>query len=469
MKNKLLLGYLTVILVILLGNLLASTFIRDPITEKAVGALFGIVVGFGMAYFITKSTLKEINVLIDSSTLIGEGDLTKEVEVRSDDEIGKLAEVFNQMLFSLRNLVWKTKASSKRVFDSAQALSTSAIIMHSSTEEIASTVGNISGCLEEQARLSEKTSNRVRDMADLFGTIADKASSAHLFSEKAKVTAQKGGKASHAAMAKMKEVFDKMEISSKLVKSFGERTQKISKTVGMIRDIARQTNLLALNASIEAARAGEYGKGFAVVAEEVRKLAEDTRSFAENIETISYEIKKDSRRVLIAMEEGTSDVRDGRKVVTSASRALGEIISVVLETTEKISEISSLTEKHHEIRTSLVGSVDRILVIGENNAASTEQASAATEQQHASMEEMAVSAKQLSELSSELKGIVDHFKISVKNDKGKALEEPACNEEELENGENSNNFVDYDDRADSLQMLKYGEHNVVGIEDGIPF
>jgi len=413
MKNKLLLGYFTVIFVILIGNLLAGTFIADPITEKAIGAFFGFVVGLAMAYFFTKQILREINLLVSSSTLIGEGDLTTEVEVRSKDEIGLLAEVFNQMLFNLRKLVWQMQKVSQQVFDSARGLSDSTSVMGNSTEEIATTVGSISSSLERQARITEETSNMVKDIAELFGNIAEKASSAHKFSEKAKTTAQRGGKASHAAMLKMKEVFDKMETSSLLVKGFGERTQKISKAVRMIRDIARQTNLLALNASIEAARAGEYGKGFAVVAEEVRKLAEDTSSFSENIELLSDEIKKDSHRVLIAMEEGTNDVQEGRKVVNSASRALGDIISVVLETTEKISEITTLTEEHRDIRKNLVSSVEKISVIAENNAASTEQASAATEQQHASMEEVAESARNLSKLSSDLKLILDKFKIDA--------------------------------------------------------
>jgi len=413
MKNKLLLGYFTVIFVILIGNLVAGTFIADPITEKAIGAFFGFVVGLAMAYFFTKQIVREINFLVSSSTLIGEGDLTTEVEVRSKDEIGLLAEVFNQMLFNLRKLVWQMQKVSQDVFESAKGLSESTSVMDNSTEEIATTVGSISTSLEEQARITEETSSMVRDIADLFGNIAEKASSAYTFSEKAKTTAQKGGKASHAAMVKMKEVFDKMETSSLLVKGFGERTQKISKAVRMIRDIARQTNLLALNASIEAARAGEYGKGFAVVAEEVRKLAEDTSSFSENIELLSDEIKKDSHRVLIAMEEGTNDVQEGRKVVNSASRALGDIISVVLETTEKISEITALTEEHGEIRKNLVSSVEKISVIAENNAASTEQASAATEQQHASMEEVASSARNLSKLSADLKLILDNFKIDT--------------------------------------------------------
>ncbi len=411
-KNKLLLGFLTVILVILLGNFTAGMLIETRVTEKAVGALFGIIVGFGMAYFITNQILAEINFLVENSIAIGEGDLTKEVEVSQDKELGRIAQVFNSMLVKLRSLVLSTQKVSNKVFDSATCLSNSAANINNSTEEIASSICCISDSLEEQARLTEETSEKVKKITELFGDIADKAREAHIFSQRARETAQKGGKASHSAMGKMQEVFDKIETSSGLVKGFGERTQRIGKTVRMIRDIARQTNLLALNASIEAARAGEYGKGFAVVAEEVRKLAEDTGTFAENIEMISDGIKKDSRRVLISMEEGTSEIKEGRKVVTSASRALGDIISVVLETTEKIGEITALTEQHGDIRSGLAEAVEKIAGIAESNAASAEQTSAATQQQHSSMEEMAAQAKALSKLSSELTAVVGVFKIA---------------------------------------------------------
>jgi methyl-accepting chemotaxis protein len=412
--KKLYLGFLAVIVATGVLPGLLSTALHRFIPQEYVlifTGVLGIFLGIILAFVMSRSLTTEIRALAAAARVVAEGDLTKDVPVNTSDEVGELAQTFNQMVRSLREIAREVKATSDAVTGSAVALSASAEEMNSSTEEIAATVEQIAKGAEHQAGLVEQTSKVMREMARAITEIASRAKAAAEAAAEAGYTAQTGGKSAREAMDKMKGVFSIVEGAAGGVKALSERTQQIGTIVDVITKIAQQTNLLALNATIEAARAGEAGRGFAVVAEEVRKLATEAATSAEKIAEIVREVQTENTRVVSSMEVATRDIASGREVLTYTSDALEEIVRGVVDEVKKVQEISALTQQQTEGAQSLVKTIDEIAKVAEDNAASTEEASAATTEQTASMEQMAQSAQQLSGLADKLKTLVARFHV----------------------------------------------------------
>jgi methyl-accepting chemotaxis protein len=411
--NKILLGFLAVIATTAaVGGGLAVLLPNIP-SRDAISAFSALLVGALLAKYLSGRIAREVGALALASRILSEGDLTRDVVVRSRDELGALASAFNQMVLSLRSIVKEAKGTAEKVASSATALSGSAEQMNASTEEIAATVEQIAKGAEHQAELVEKTSKVMREMASAINEIAGRAKSAAEAAAEAGYTAQSGGRSAQEAMAKMKEVFSILESSTVNVKGFSAKTQQIGTIVDVITKIAQQTHLLALNATIEAARAGEYGKGFTVVAEEIRKLAGEAGASAERIAAITQEIQEESGKVLFSMEGATKEIEAGRKVLTFTGEALEDIVRVVVDEVKKVQEISALTQQQTKGAEELVKTIDEIAKVAEDNAASTEEASAATMEQTTSMEQMADSAQQLQALAESLKALVARFRVTA--------------------------------------------------------
>jgi len=372
------------------------------------GLLVALVAGRVLSIYLTRN----IRGLAGVASVISQGDLTRKVEVKSQDEVGDLARSFNAMLASLLNIVVEVRSTSEQIFESAQSLSATAAEVNATTEEIAKAAANIARGAETQAEMVNHTSSITREMAESVAEIADRAQAAFTFASEAGERAGAGREFAARASQKILEMAERIEFATISVAGFKDRALQINKTVDFIADVAHQTHMLALNAAIEAARAGEEGRGFAVIAEEVRKLADHARGFAEQISALAEQINTESGKVIQAMQVSTDATNEGRQVVGEASAALDSIVDSVLSTVERVKEITELTGKQARGADVLVQAIEEISKIAENNAAGTQEASAATEEQTASMQEMTASAQGLARTSDHLKEIISIFRVN---------------------------------------------------------
>ncbi|MFM7602572.1 MAG: methyl-accepting chemotaxis protein [Pseudanabaena sp.] len=179
-----------------------------------------------------------------------------------------------------------------------------------------------------QAEELSVTLNSVQMMTESIQRVAESAREADQVAKLASETAIKGGDAVERTVAGILDIRETVAETTRKVKRLGESSQEISKIVGLISQIASRTNLLALNASIEAARAGDAGRGFAIVADEVRQLADRAAKASKEIEQIVLQIQSETSNVQQAMEVGTQQVIDGTKRAEQARQSLTDIIQV---------------------------------------------------------------------------------------------------------------------------------------------
>lgn len=401
------------------GWKIAGTMVKKEVESEAEGILIktlivmavAAAIGAVIVFFIVVSITRPLKELMDVSSKIGQGDLSRRVKVKSNDELGQLGVSFNQMTDSLRTVLTEVGDTANQLVASSEQLTASAEQNSKATEQIAYTTQEVAEGSEKQVRSVEDTSKVINEMSDGVRQIAANSQNANFAAVHASELALEGNKAIQTAVKQMNSINNTVSGLAELVKGLSEHSREIGQIVKVITDIAAQTNLLALNAAIEAARAGEHGRGFSVVASEVRKLAEQSTASAQQIAHLITNIQTETNKAVQSMETGTQEVADGIDVVNAAGESFGQIQRSVNEVANQIQEVSAAVQQISAGTEKMVNSIELIAEVSETTSAGTQNVSAAAEEQLASMEEISASAAYLSKMAEELQGLVQKFKV----------------------------------------------------------
>ncbi|MCX7982397.1 MAG: methyl-accepting chemotaxis protein [Syntrophales bacterium] len=275
-----------------------------------------VVISFFLSVLVTRAILRPIKEVIDAIGRMAEGDLTVQLTVESQDEVGELVDSVNTMRLKMNNAV-------------GQALQISGTLSDSSSREAAS-IEETSASLDEIASMVRQNAVNTKEANELM------------------LKAQ-------AAIKKASESMNELTQSMQAIARASEQTQKIVKSID---EIAFQTNLLALNASVEAARAGEAGAGFAVVADEVRNLAMRATESAKNSSTL--------------IEDIVSKVRAGENLVNITGTAFREVRENSDRVVELVSGIASASQEQSQGIEQVNRAIAEMSMVTQQNAANAE-------------------------------------------------------------------------------------------------
>ncbi|WP_214881964.1 MULTISPECIES: methyl-accepting chemotaxis protein [unclassified Exiguobacterium] len=401
------------------GGLLESE--TEVVQKDAESSIFwmivisvvGVVIGILSLLALQRLFLKPINRLGRQARIMAEGDLTGEdIEVASNDELGDLVTAFNEMKHNLVGLIRRVGEASDKVTAYSEEL-------YASTDHVATTTQGVSRLFEDMNIAAQGSSKRaeegtigVNQAVDGLNQIAAASQGVNEQTIHTLEAANGGLDTVQLAEKRMQEIRRANEMTNQMVSRLSNQSLEIEKITRSITAITEQTNLLALNAAIEAARAGEHGKGFAVVAAEVRKLAEESKQSAIQIQTVVRDIQRDTEQVESAFEESSVHVENGVSQMGEVAEAFRKIVAVIEETSRQMSEIAAATEEVSANTTEVAVSVEDMSTNAVSTQRSVEEAGANVEEQLAAIQEINGIAETMSHMSSELKDVVHVFKTN---------------------------------------------------------
>jgi methyl-accepting chemotaxis protein PixJ len=301
------------------------------------------------------------------------GDLTVRVPI-TEDEVGTIADAYNNTIQSLRKIVSQVQTASTKVAQTSR-MSGGAI-------------GKLSHQAEEQLQEVTRALDQIQSMVTATQAVAANAQQVEIAVQQANQTVRSGDAAMNRTVDSILSIRETVAETSKKIKRLSESSQKISKVVSLIGNFTTQTQLLALNASIEATRAGEYGRGFSVVADEVRSLARQSADATREVEKLVQEIQTETGAVATAMDLGIQQVVGGTSLVNDTRQQLNEIVSATAKISQLVQGITQATLVQTQQSQLVTQAMTDVATLANKNTAQSGQLST-------SFQELMITAQQL--------------------------------------------------------------------------
>ena len=340
----------------------------------ALAVLLCVPIAAFIFIFVKRVVTRPLSKMTEGLQVIaqGEGDLTRRLDVRSGDEIGQAAAVFNQVMERIQDLIRQFGQGVGEVSSASRELAVHATALAERSQR--------------QNAQSRQAAAVIEQVANQVQVVNERADRVRQLSRDSQARSRAGIDSVSGLVREVQVVEGAVGQVAATVDDFVRSTHAISSMTGEVKEIADQTNLLALNAAIEAARAGEAGRGFAVVADEVRKLAEKSRVAANQINDVTSGIATQSSAVRTSVDEGMSSLGTSRASLDQVASGMAGAEDVVRQVCEGLDQITATSREQLDATRTVVRVIEEVA----DSALQNDQAIARTVQESRNLETLAV-------------------------------------------------------------------------------
>lgn len=315
--------------------------------ESAVLGLISFIIAIIISLLLGNNISVPINNMysILKDLELGEGDLTKRINIKSNDEIGSTSLSFNNYIDKLSDMIRFLRDTSSLVSNNAKTLNQKSTESLEDMKKINTHMNEVRSDSENISVALDGVTANIGNLAQVSQNSSDDIQEICALSDEINTITINSGKIALNTKTEMNKINEIASNTMSLHAQLGEKTEEIKNIIYTMQSIADQTNILALNASIEAARAGEHGKGFAVVAEEIRKLADNNSESSKLIVNIITNINSMIEETVKSSSEVDFSVKQGSKMVDEVYNELEKIIEGTKGINSKIQNIASTLEE----------------------------------------------------------------------------------------------------------------------------
>jgi len=354
------------------------------LVSAATVALIMTALASGLAPFLALATVKPIIKLADTVEAIErDSDLTRRIEISSNDELGVMSKALNNMLEKFHHSMEQVAGATSQ--------------MAAASEEMSNITSETTQAIQSQLGETSQVATAVSEMTATVQEVANSTVSAAGAAQDAQQAANEGNTVVNGTIQAIEELAQAVEQGALTITEVEKNSEAIGTVLQVIQDIAEQTNLLALNAAIEAARAGEHGRGFAVVADEVRTLASRTQDSTEEIKRTIEKLQAGSHGAVAAMHQGRTQAQNSVQKAAEAGQALESIARAVSTIHDMNTQIASAAEEQSAVSEEISRNVEQINSMSQHTAEGANQTSVASEE--------------LAKLATDLQTLVKQFRL----------------------------------------------------------
>ena len=376
-----------------------------------------VILVIGLATFIQRRLIVPIGDVSDTLARFADLDMdpTKGEKVRAHasrtDEIGGMVGSLARMASSLREIIGKINGASQSVAATSEELTATAQNTAHSAETVRKGIHDIAESARVQLADTQQAVDHTDEILQMLEDNRKVMTEMNEATENIHKRQTEGAEILADLMKKSVETADATQEVSRVVEETNQSAERIEEASAMIQSISEQTNLLALNAAIEAARAGEAGRGFAVVAEEIRKLAEQSRGFTDEINGIIGELKAKAQQAVDTMEVSKKLVEESNVNLERTQRRFDMIAEAVDGANSVVMKLNTPAQKLTEKNESIAAVSNKLMDMAKENDVTTDEAEAAVDTQTQALGDIAEASESLAQIATDLQNEIERFRV----------------------------------------------------------